>query len=142
MAISIPDNLLFPESKLRLYFEDSVRPNRTRTAVVLEGTRGGFLSLANAILFLQNNLEDSIPIHGFQFVETDIRFTVKCRTEQGGRLYGFITNEGPRDYVWELSEDNLSLVAASIHSLGHLNPEVHMDDGFADDEISVYCVVE
>jgi hypothetical protein len=84
MAINIPDNLVFSESRLRLYYEDSAQPNRTRTAIVLEGTKSGFLSLANAILYLQNDLEDSIPIHEFEFVETAIQLTVKCRTEQGG----------------------------------------------------------
>lgn len=141
MVINIPDNLVFPDSKLQLYFEDSVKVNRTCAAVVLKGTRGGFLSLANALIFLQNDLVDTIPFHEFQFIETDIRLTVKCSTEQGGRLYGFLTCEEAEGYVWKLSEDNLSLVAAGIHSLGHINPELHFDEGLAEDEISVYCVV-
>ncbi len=141
MSLHIPENLIFPDSQLRLYFEEPSEVNRTRAAIIIEGTRSGFLSLANVLLFLQNDLEHSIPIHELSFVDARVRLVIKCDSEVGGRRYGHFEQGEEGHFAWVLNEDNLSLVASDIHSLGHLNPELHMDDGMADDEISAYCVV-
>ncbi len=144
MTLRIPQNLIFPDSRLRIWYEEDKRLNhRTKTAVVIEGTTAGFLSLANALLFFGNDLEDTIPIHELPFVDSEIELFTKCDYGETKRRYGQLSREADGKFVWLLTEDALALMASDVHSLGHLNPEVHMmDDDMTEEDISVYCVLE
>jgi hypothetical protein len=148
MDRQLPGNLIFEDSSLGISYDEEAKVNRTKYSIIIEGTRGGFLSLANAILFFSNDLEDNIHIHLLPFVVSDIQFTIECDyslDEYDGSpertQYGKVLQTGISQFVWKLSESEIDHVAASIHSLGHINPEIHFDEGKTLNEISVYCVV-
>ena len=86
MDIKIPDNLIFPDSRLCLYYEDEVKVNETKSAIIFEGTRNGFLSLANVLLHQTNELHESIEIHNFPFVKANIELTIKEMYEEDKKI--------------------------------------------------------
>lgn len=142
MDTKLPQNLIFPNSVLHIAFEENSSINKTNQVLILSGTCSGFLSLANALLFYVNSLEEKFDIHLFPFVESPtIRFTIEvdealCSTR------GDIVRIGKNNFHWKLSEFAIDQIAALIHSLGHINRELHLDEGKAKNDVSVYCVVE
>ncbi|MCB2202301.1 hypothetical protein KQH51_05470 [bacterium] len=139
---NLPSDLIFPDSLLRLYFEATSEVNRTGSALVFEGTRGGFLSLSNALIYFRNDLEESVSLHELSFVNSEIEMTMQIASGASFGLGGEVERLSEHRFVWRLSEEGFSEFAFAVHSLGHLNPEIHFDDGVERDQISVYCVVD
>ena len=141
MTFDLPQNILIKDSSLNVYYEDKLVSNHTKSEIVIIGSRNGFLSLANSLIYLINDLELSIPIHKLPFVSSSIMLTIAC-DDKYLEQHGDLKKIGEREFIWGLSEDNASLIATHIHSLGHLNPELHLDDEKKFEDISVYCVVD
>ena len=142
MSINFPLNLTFPDSALKLSFEQGTKLNRTIDSIVIVGSRGGFLSLSNALFYALNDLEDKVEVHEIPYVDATVCLSIVCDENLDGVEYGRIDRVSDTDFVWHISETELSSVAAQIHSLGHINPELHFDSGKPPEEITVYCVVE
>ena len=141
MCIQFPTNLTFANSALRISFEKGANLNRTKDSILIEGTRGGFLSLSNALSYALNDLEDKIDLHLIPYVASDISFSIVCDESLEGVDYGKIFLRGDSDFIWKMSESEVCNIAGQIHSLGHINPELHFDSGKPNEEITVYCVV-
>ncbi len=149
MKYNIPPILIFPDSRLKIYYETKIQVNQTYSAIVIVGTRNGFLSLANSLLYLGAELEDDIDISQFYFIHSDCKLIIKDSFSP----WDFYLGESIRDmpvkkdenklsFVWEMGEYQYNSICTSIHSLGNSNPEIHFDSGLDKNDISVYCVVE
>lgn len=141
MYKSLPGNLIFNNSRLKVVYDKQCRVNKTKSAIIISGTRGGFLSLSNIILFQVNNLEQEIRLHDISFIETSIKFIIKIDNKielEGGQIH----RDDGGVFIWNISEGEADHVAASIHSLGHINSELHLDQNKTLNDLSVYCVVE
>ncbi len=141
MENHIPSALIIKGSSLRLLFDDEVQYNRTREAVVIEGTRAGFLSLSNGLNFYSNSLEDIIEVSSFPFIKSKIKLFIEIDESLDGIDSGNLIRKATDTFIWKMSEREICVVASSIHSLGYLNSEIHFDDEKNLDEISIYCVV-
>lgn len=141
MERKIPDNLIFSNSNLNISYEENSSINNTQSAIIISGTRNGFLSFANILLFYSNDLEELIPLADLSFVNSTIDLTIQtginARSENGDV---FLSNQ--KKFLWLVNETDLDHIAALIHSLGHINNELHFDSGKSVNDISVYCVVE
>jgi hypothetical protein len=138
----LPANLIFEDSSLTILFEEGATVNRTKSSIIIKGTKGGFLSLANAILFFSNDLMDTIHVHLLPFVSSNIVFSIRYDDSLNDIVYGTVLHIEEKQFIWKLSESEVCKVAAAIHSLGHINPEIHFDEGKAKNEITVYCVLQ
>ena len=75
--MEIPSELIFEESHIEVYFAQDRFLNSTANSVVLKGTRHGFLSLANCLIYLVNALEDEIELCAIPFVRCQIDVIIK-----------------------------------------------------------------
>lgn len=142
MTLNIPDPLVFEGSRLKVYFEDQVQVNKTTVAIVIMGSPNGFLSLANSLIYMLNDLKRSIPINEFPFVHGKVKLTIERDSKNITGLYGRVAEMEPGHFIWRLTEANIGHLATRVHSLGHLNLELHLDYEMSPDDISVYCVLE
>jgi len=140
MDKQVPNNLIFSDSALRITYEESSAVNKTNRAIIISGTRGGFLSLANIVLFYVNDLQQEIHLHELPFVESSIYLTIQIDIKTNSNM-GDVLAIGNNEFTWKLTEAEVDHVLASIHSLGHINNELHIDNAKIEDEISIYCVV-
>ena len=141
MNNKIPENLLFPSSNLSITLENGVFYNRTPDSVVIRGSRTGFLTLSNALLYLVNDLEDTIDCCEIPTVKCNCNFLIRINEDILPRSGLLVIQDGFR-IEWNISEENLSLVATDIHSLGHLNSELHLEAADKLGRTSLYCVVD
>ena len=139
--MKVPLNLIFPDSEIQISFEPTVRYNHTSSCIVIEGTRGGFLSLANCLIYLANSLEDAIDLAELPFVNSQIRLTLKPDEDMDDRVNGVISRVSDTEFIWKMSETSSSGIFCLIHSLGQLNSELHLDYELPSNELSIYCVV-
>jgi hypothetical protein len=139
--MEIPSDLIFEGSNVRIYFAENSYVNRTASSIVIEGTRRGFLSLANCLIYIVNSLEDEIELLRIPFVTSQVFLTIKIDESVQGIEYGIVSGEDDTKFVWKMSESDSNDVFTAIHSLGHLNSELHLDSGKAVEELSVYCVI-
>lgn len=137
----LPENLTFPNSRLKIFYGENVRFNKTQNSIVIEGTREGFLSLSNAITYLINDLQDIIFVSLIPYVTSDVIFTIENSESVAGICYGKVKRKEDNIFEWVLSETEICNITSEIHSLGHINSELHFDQGKPFDEITVYCVV-
>jgi hypothetical protein len=138
----LPENLIFKGASLKLLFETKADVNRTLSSIIIEGTASGFLSLANAILYYLNDLQEVIPLHELSFVSSEIKLTINIDDSLANDQYGRLRGKNAKEFEWRISESSLCQLASEIHSLGHINEELHLDQGKQTDEISVYCVLQ
>jgi len=143
--MTIPDNLIYKDSRIQVSLDQGSQYNRTAKALVISGTRNGFLSLANSLLFAVNELEEVIAVGELPFVSADVDFRIHINdsTEKLAKQYPHppVTCSSTKSYVWDLGEGVFFDLVAGIHSLGYCNNEIHFDRGMPMDKISVYCVV-
>lgn len=141
-AIEIPALLVLPNSAVRVSYEENVFYNRTRNSILIEGTRAGFLSLANSIFFLLNDLQDVFYISSLPFVKADLQLKVECDDRFEDSPGGRVERVQGDEFLLRTTDRELSNTASLIHSLGYVNNELHLDGGKMADEISIYCVVD
>lgn len=137
----VPDDLIFLNSFIHITYEMDSTVNKTNSAIIINGNRAGFLSLSNIILFYANDLEGKIHLHQLPFVKSASDLTIQI-SEEATSISGDIAAIGGNGFIWKLTERNVDHISASIHSLGHINNELHLDNGKITDDISVYCVVD
>jgi hypothetical protein len=139
--VNIPENLIFGNSKIEVSLDTSGKLNRTLSAIVLEGNQNGFLSLSNCLIFLANELHNEIDLAELPFVTAHVGLIIRFDESAGHCPSGLLTRVDDSKYAWALSETESNSVFTAIHSLGHLNYDLHLDSAKAADEISVYCSV-
>ncbi len=141
MSVELPVILEFDDARVRILWETEEKLNCTPSAVVLAGSAGGFLSLANALIYLGNCLVSVIPIHQIGYVSGEVALTIEVDDDSEDVSVGKLVQVGPAEFVWRLSETGLDVVSAAIHSLGYRNNHLHLDDGMEEDDISVFCIL-
>lgn len=139
--MKIPANLIFNGSKVIISFDESGLLNRTSVAIVIDGNPNGFLSLSNCLIYLTNELQDNIDLSQLPFVSSQVNLGIRLDESAAGFPVGKVERIGERDYIWTLSEEKSNGVFAAIHSLGHLNLDLHLDTEKAKSDISIYCSV-
>jgi hypothetical protein len=139
--VDFPGSLIYPESEIYIYCDETLQPNTTFASIVIEGNRFGFLSLSHLINIYSSYLCDPIIINEFPFVKSLVAIEI---TEDPKVLfpYGKVNEEEENFFTWRISETNLFVVTGLLHSLGYANDELHLDEGLQPNEISVYCVVK
>jgi hypothetical protein len=138
--VEYPGLLINPDSEINIYFEEKVGVNKTRTSVIIEGSRNGFLSLSNMINVYSAYLYDPIVITDFPFVTSPFKFEI---VEDLDLLpSGYVIRENKAHFKWKISEIHLCVVICMLHSLGYANNELHLDTDLKPNDISVYCVVK
>jgi hypothetical protein len=142
MSMRIPSNLIFSDPRLSITFEEGVYYNKTAETIVFRGSRTGFLTLSNALIYLLNDLVEQIHLCDLFFVQCDVVFVIVVDDSIDDTRNGGIARTDAKGFIWRISEDNLGKFASFVHSLGHQNTELHLDEGKTVDEISIYCVVE
>jgi len=140
-SVQYPESLIYPDSKIEIYFENKQQLNRTGKSIVIEGTRFGFLSLSNLINVYNAYLCNPIILTDFNFVYSEIVLKINKR-DNVSLPEGRILKSLDSIYIWEISELNLFVVTGLLHSLGYANQELHLDTDLTFNEISVYCVVK
>ncbi len=142
--MNVPTNLILAGSVLRLCHERRKQVNRTPEALVVSGTRNGFLSLANTMLYTINQLDEVLALDELPFISGDAIFHVRLdeSVPHTSAAYPPVIRTDSGRFEWTLPEATFLDVVASIHSLGYANSEVHFDRGVAPTAISLYCVVE
>jgi hypothetical protein len=138
--MKIPENLIFAESNITINFAEDSYLNTTASSILIAGSRNGFLSLSNCLIYLVNSLENKIELHNLPFVNSEIRLTIELDEAVSGVANGKVLKRDS-EFIWVMSETESNSVFTGFHSLGHLNPELHLDDGKTKEELSVYCVV-
>lgn len=141
MKYQLPQNLIFANSILQIVFVENAGLNKTKASIVIEGTREGFLSLSNVLLYLSNDLQEVIRLDLIPFVNGEVELKIECDDTVNSGSYGIIQRKSDNQFSWLLSESELCKVASELHSLGHLNNELHLDESKSIDDISIYCVV-
>lgn len=144
MTIKVPDNLILIDSKLHLRLNRDLRVNRTNESLIIIGTRNGFLSLANSLLFAVNMLENDISLSKLPFISCQIDFEIQYddSVNDTNQSYPPVVCSNNNSFIWKMGYNKLLDIIASIHSLGYVNNEIHFDRGVPQDQISVYCAVE
>jgi hypothetical protein len=135
----LPSNLIFAGARIQVRLEETVPVSRTASAIVIQGNRAGFLSLANCLIFLSNALEDPIRFPALPFVSDEVRLQIEF-DEAVTEVHGVLVRECDRT-IWKLSELNSDSIFCAMHSLGNLNSELHLDVERSPSDLSVYCVV-
>lgn len=135
-----PESLIYSDGEITVYYEDGIQVNKTKSAIIIEGNRNGFLSLANLINVYTSYLYTQIVVTDFPFVDSKLKFEIAEDSKidsPDGQV--FVEHEG---YIkWKISEIHLCVVICSLHSLGYANNELHLDADCLPGDISVYCVV-
>lgn len=139
--MEIPTDLIFVGSHIGVYFAEDRFFNRTASSVVIEGTRHGFLSLANCLIYFVNALKDEIDLSAIPFVQSQVGLMIKIDEAVAGIECGSVSRNHEKEFVWTMSESESNDIFTVIHSLGHLNSELHFDSGKAVEDLSVYCVI-
>jgi hypothetical protein len=139
--MQIPNDLVFDGSKIEILLEEHAPVNRTTTAVVIEGTRPGFLSLSNCLIFLANSLEDPIWFSSLPFVTDGVGLRIEF-DETIDEPDGVVVSTQDGHFVWKLSELNSNGIFCAIHSLANLNLDLHLDHNKTPIDLSVYCMVK
>jgi hypothetical protein len=141
MNSEFPTILIFGHSRIEIKLAEGENLNSTRDVIVIRGSRSGFLSLANALLFLLNDLVDVMELNDLTYVSGHVRLTIMVDESVSGKPYGIITRGNQQQFLWRVSESETCRVASEIHSLGYINNELHLDQEKDPNEVSVYCVV-
>jgi hypothetical protein len=139
--VNFPSSLISLDSEINIYFEENLHPNRTKSSVVIEGNRSGFLSLSHLINVYNVYLYDPIKLSEFSFVHSAFCFCIK-QDEKVLVSTGIVVKENKGEFKWMISETNLFVVTGLLHSLGYANDELHLDEALHTNEISVYCLVK
>ena len=139
--VEYPESLIYSDGVITVYYEDGIQVNKTKSAIIIEGNRNGFLSLANLINVYTAYLYTQIVVTDFPFVGSELKLEIaedsKIDSPNGQVLVD------PEGHIkWKISEINLCVVICSLHSLGYANNELHLDAGCLSGDISVYCVVK
>jgi hypothetical protein len=138
--VEYPNSLVYPDSEIRIYFENRVPVNQTQTSVIIEGNRNGFLSLSNLINVYNVYLYDPIVVTDFPFVTSQFKFEI---VEDFDLLpSGCVIRENKEHFKWKISDINLCVAICMLQSLGYANSELHLDANLRSGDISVYCVVK
>jgi len=139
--VNYPEELIYPDAEITVYYEDRIQVNKTDSAIIIEGNRNGFLSLANLINVYSVYLYQEIMLTDFPFVSSRLKFEIvedSNNTLPTGRV--LVKKDG--HIKWKISEINLSVVICLLHSLGYANNELHFDTDSLPTDISVYCIVK
>jgi len=140
--LKVLDKLIFNNSKIRISFKKDFNQNTTKDSILIEGNRNGFLSMANLLLYFNNELTEDILLHDIPFVDSHFPFIVNIKDEEGTKLFDAEVVNHNNSYYWMMDEINFCQTCSSFHSLGTINAEIHFDDGIVNkDAISVYAVV-
>ncbi len=146
MRTEVPKSLVFEGSHLRMWYEETLKLNQTRTAIAIEGSPAGFLSLANVLLYFVYGWKEQIVISSFPFITSSINLTIENDISElpfnGPRPVGEIKRIADADFIWNVCEEDLLTFAFNVHSLALINMEIHWHDKLDKDAISVYCVWE
>ena len=147
--MDVPEIFIFSDSKIKIDYETKVKVNKTETAIVIEGNKNGFLSLANFLIYSSNdgdhphyNLarESQILVHKFPFVESDLELIVSYWEDNLMPEISRIQKIGAKKFIWEMSEITIDIYASGMHGLAYAFAENHLDRDMKADDISVYCV--
>lgn len=141
-ALIAPSDLIWSNSEIDIEFAEGCYLNKTRSSIVIEGTRNGFLSFANCLIYFVNALETELDLRDLPFVKASV--DLRLRINDGvDDLWDekVLFNPDSRGYTWEMSEATSNSILVGIHSLGHLNDELHLDRDKTESDISIYCVV-
>ena len=84
---------------MRLYFEEHLEVNRTKSTLILEGPRWGFLSLSNALMYLLNDLKESVYLRRLTIVSTETGVTLQIAVDASLGLVGTIERTSDREFV-------------------------------------------
>ncbi len=137
--VEYPDSLIFPDSYLKIYFENKLKVTQADASIIIEGNPSGFISLSNLINVHNVYLFDEIVITDFSFVNSEFKFSIVEEPEL--RLPDGYVIKKNKDYVWKINFTNLFVVTGMLHSLGYANKELNFDHELNKDDISVYCVL-
>ncbi|MDP4254964.1 MAG: hypothetical protein Q8938_13215 [Bacteroidota bacterium] len=136
-----PKSLIHIDSHLEIFWEEDGKLNSTKSSVVIQGNREGFLSLANMINVYNVYLFQEINISDFPFVSSSFKFCI-FQDESVQPSTGIVIREPIGILKWMISETNLFVVTGLLHSLGYANNELHFDNGLKYNDISLYCIVK
>lgn len=139
--MNLPKDLIFPEAVITIRFSTGEFLNRTANSIVIEGNRTGFLSLSNCLIYLANSLEESIDLNSLPFVNSQIKLSLEIDEAVDQIHDGLVNSSGKAEFIWRMSESTSNEIFCLIHSLGHLNPEIHFDRNKMVEDLSIYCVV-
>lgn len=139
--VEYPESLIYSDGEIIVYYEDRIQVNKTKSAVIIEGNRSGFLSLANLINVYTAYLYSEIVLTDFAFVSSNLKFEI-VEDPAIDSPDGRVLMEKNSNIKWKISEINLCVLICSLHSLGYANNELHLDTDSLPSNISVYCVVK
>jgi len=139
--VEYPESLIYSDGEIIVYYEDRIQVNKTKSAVIIEGNRSGFLSLANLINVYTAYLYSEIVLTDFAFVSSNLKFEI-VEDPAIDSPDGRVLMEKNSNIKWKISEINLCVLICSLHSLGYANNELHLDTDSQPGNISVYCVVK
>lgn len=138
--VTFPEFLIFPKSYITIYFDNKRNFNSTKQSIVIEGSRNGFLSLANLLNVYNVYLYSPIILTEFPFVKSTIVFEISANNNVS-LPNGKVIEDNQSKYIWLLSETSVFVITCLLHSLGYANNELHLDSDLQPGDISVYCVV-
>lgn len=139
--VEYPESLIYSGGEITVYYEDGIQVNKTKSAIIIEGNKNGFLSLANLINVYVAYLYTQIVVTDFPFVSSKLKFEI-AEDSKMDSPDGQVLVESEAYIKWRISEINLCVVICSLHSLGYANNELHLDANCLPGDISVYCVVK
>ncbi len=139
--VEYPSTLILPHSEIYILYEDAISVNKTDSAIIIEGNRNGFMSLANMINVYSSYLFDEITITDFSFVKSRFNFSIIGNMDVN-LPECFVLRQGEDSFKWKVSEEKLYETICLIHSLGYANNELHLDSNLRAIDISVYCIVK
>ena len=149
--MNIPEIFIFPNSKIEIDYETKVKVNQTKTAIIIEGNKNGFLSLANFLIYSSNNGghpqynlpgDGQIYVHRFPFVKSDLELIISYWEDDMMPEVSKVQKIDAHKFIWKMSEITFDIYANGMHGLAYIFAENHLDHGMEEDDISVYCVVD
>ena len=133
----------FPESaRVRSEHERVKQLNHTKECIVLSGNREGFFVLSNCLILWANQLIGDFRMSDLSPLYSGLDIVISVHTRKPRLTDGRVVLSRDGVYVWEIENTALSDVATLMHALSYATDELHLDEGLADDDISVYCYVE
>ena len=150
--MEIPTIILQENARISVGYQENLAEANTKKTIILKGNREGFFALSNSLLYVLASLRDSFLLSDFSFVDSKDGILVEVVINEYKKAkdlenIGELSTQDNKNYKWKVDENNLSVIAGAIQSLGYKNNEVtidhlHIDSGVSRDGISVYCVVE
>lgn len=147
----IPEIILQKDAFINIEFKEKFPSANADKVILFTGNRSGFFSFANTLLYLLAALKDPFLINEIPFISTknvSIKVILNNNiTKNNIEDAGMLTATDSTNFSWVISENNLSLIAGYIQSLGYIGEEVkidhlHIDKGISRDGISIYCQVQ